>query len=93
MRPRLSQEDILRLMKGSSAEDRAQATHKLCRRIGNDEMTLEDQAISSQILMLLSQDAETLVRRAMSVTLRHSPNLPRDVALRLAQDVEAVALP
>ena len=29
----------------------------------------------------------------MSVTLKNSPNLPRDVALRLAQDVESVALP
>ena len=33
------------------------------------------------------------MRRAMSVTLKNSPNLPRDVALRLAQDVESVAIP
>ncbi|MAK60837.1 MAG: hypothetical protein CMK09_07655 [Ponticaulis sp.] len=93
MRPRLSEEDILRLMKGSSAEDRAQATHKLCRRIGNDELTQEDKVIASEILGLLSRDAEALVRRAMSITLKNSPNLPRDVAVKLAQDIESVALP
>ena len=38
MRPKLNQDDIVRLMKGSSVEDRAQATHKLCRRIGNEEL-------------------------------------------------------
>ncbi len=93
MRPRLNQEDIVRLMKGSSAEDRAHATHKLCRRIGNDELSDGDKAVASQILALLSQDAEKLVRRALAVTLKNSPNLPRDVALKLAQDVDSVALP
>ena len=93
MRPRLNQEDIVRLMKGSSAEDRALVTHKLCRRIGNEELSSQDKVIADQILSLLARDAETLVRRAMSVTLKNSPNLPRDVALRLAQDVESVAIP
>jgi uncharacterized protein (DUF2336 family) len=93
MRPKLNQDDIVRLMKGSSVEDRAHATHKLCRRIGNEELNGQDKAFADQILGLLAKDAEVLVRRAMSVTLKNSPNLPRDVALRLAQDVESVALP
>lgn len=93
MRPRLSQDDIVRLMKGSSVEDRAHATHKLCRRISVEELDGEEKEFAHQILGLLSKDAETLVRRAMAVTLKNSPNLPRDVALKLAQDVESVALP
>lgn len=93
MRPRLSQDDIVRLMKGNSVEDRAHATHKLCRRISVEELDGEEKEFAHQILGLLSKDAETLVRRAMAVTLKNSPNLPRDVALKLAQDVESVALP
>ena len=93
MRPKLNQDDIVRLMKGSSAEDRAHATHKLCRRIGHDELQSEDKVFANQILKLLASDAETLVRRAMAVTLKNSPNLPREVAIKLAQDVESVALP
>ena len=49
MRPKLSHDDIVRLMKGSSAEDRAHATHKLCRRIGNDELNHQDKQFASQI--------------------------------------------
>lgn len=93
MRPRLNQEDLVRLMKGSSAEDRAHATHKLCRRIGNEELSLDEKALAKEILSILAGDAEKLVRRAMSVTLKNSPNLPREVALKLAQDIDAVALP
>ena len=93
MRPRLSQEDIIRLMKGSSVEDRAHATHKLCRRISVEDLTHEEKVFADQILALLAKDAEVLVRRAMAVTLKNSPNLPRNVALKLAHDVEAVALP
>ena len=92
MRPKLSQDDIVRLMKGAS-EDRAHATHKLCRRIGSEELDGEQKAFADQIMSLLAVDAEVLVRRAMAVTLRNSPNLPRDVALKLAQDVESVSLP
>ena len=93
MRPKLNQDDIVRLMKGSSAEDRAHATHKLCRRIGNEELQPEDKVFADQILNLLAQDAEKLVRRAMAVTLKNSPNLPREVALKLAHDIDSVALP
>ena len=53
--------------------------------------TSQDKQFADQILGLLAKDAEVLVRRAMSVTLKNSPNLPRDVALKLAQDVESVA--
>ncbi len=93
MRPKLNQDDIVRLMKGSSAEDRAHATHKLCRRIGNEELQPEDKVFADQILNLLAQDAEKRVRRAMAVTLKNSPNLPREVALKLAHDIDSVALP
>lgn len=93
MRPRLSQEDIIRLMKGDSVEDRAHAAHKLCRRISSDPLSGDEKSFADQIMTLLARDAEVLVRRAMAVTLKNSPNLPREVALKLAQDVESVALP
>ncbi len=93
MRPRLSQEDIVRLMKGDSIEDRAHAAHKLCRRMSLDPLEGEEKVFAEQIMALLAKDAEVLVRRAMAVTLKNSPNLPRNVALKLAQDVESVALP
>ncbi|MEM7005538.1 MAG: DUF2336 domain-containing protein, partial [Pseudomonadota bacterium] len=41
----------------------------------------------------LASDMAELVRRTLSVTLRNSPRLPRDLAMKLAHDVETVALP
>lgn len=39
------------------------------------------------------RDAEVMVREALFDNLRHIPDVPHDVAMRLAQDVEAVSLP
>ena len=41
----------------------------------------------------MAADAAESVRRAMAVTLKGSSVLPRDVAMKLARDVEAVAVP
>ena len=37
--------------------------------------------------------AADLVRRTLAITLRNSPKMPRDIALKLAQDIETVAIP
>lgn len=93
MRASLTQDDIRRLVKGESPEERAKAAHKICRRIDGAELGEADRASAQAILEVLAQDAAVLVRRTMSVTLRNSPNLPRDLALKLARDVDAVATP
>lgn len=41
----------------------------------------------------MAADAGELVRRALAVTLKNSTIVPRDVALRLAKDVESISLP
>jgi uncharacterized protein (DUF2336 family) len=45
------------------------------------------------VLRFLALDSAELVRRALAVTLKMSPDLPHDVALSLAQDVDSVATP
>src|SRR5690348_7974806 len=93
MRSSLTQEDIRRLVRGTSPEDRADITHRICRRIDRYELSAEEKESAQQILEMLATDAAELVRRALAVTLRNSPKLPRDIALRLAKDVDAVAVP
>lgn len=93
MRTSLTEEDIRRLVRGSSAEDRADITHKICRRIDRYELTAEERESAQQILEMLASDTAVLVRKALAVTLRNSPKLPRDIALRLAKDVDAVSVP
>ena len=92
VRSALTSEDIRTLVRGATADERAIAAHKLCRRIdaGLDD---EDREAAAEVLRLMALDAAELVRRALAVTLKTSRELPRDVAVRLARDVESVATP
>lgn len=92
-RARLTEFDIRRLIKATDEDDRAAAAHKLCRSIDRIKLNDEDRAAAEKILRVLANDAAELVRRAMAVTLKASDLLPRDVARRLAADVDSVALP
>ncbi|KCZ50683.1 DUF2336 domain-containing protein [Hyphomonas pacifica] len=93
IRPQLTEDDIHRLMKGDTPEQRASVAHRLCRRIALDVLTDEERAYAQEIMGILAEDAADLVRRTLSVTLRNSPILPREIAFKLAQDIEAVAIP
>lgn len=89
----LTEEDIRTLVKGVTAGERAAAADKLCRIIDTAPLSDEDRATAADILRLMASDAAELVRKALAVTLKASPLVPRDVALKLARDVESVALP
>jgi len=93
IRPQLTEQDIHRLMKGETPEQRASVAHRLCRRIALDVLSDEERKFAEEIMAILADDAADLVRRTLSVTLRNSPILPREIALKLAQDIEAVAIP
>ncbi len=81
------------LVKGETADARASAAHKLCRRLDQGPLSDEDRVKAQDILRIMADDAAELVRRALAVTLRESPLVPRDVAMKLARDVESIALP
>lgn len=93
LRPQLTQQDIHRLMKGESPEQRASVAHRLCRRIGLDVLSDAEKQFAQEIIRILAADAADLVRRTLAITLRSSPILPREIALKLARDIEAVAIP
>jgi len=91
-RAALTEADIRTLVRGATEDERAAAAHKLCRRVDAGVEDWEKEAAAA-ILRLMAADAAELVRRALAVTLKSSPALPRDVALKLARDVDSVALP
>jgi uncharacterized protein (DUF2336 family) len=93
IRPQLTEGDIVRLMRGETPEERASVAHRLCRRIALDVLSDTEKAFAEEIIAILAEDAADLVRRTLAVTLRASPILPREVALKLARDIEAVAIP
>jgi uncharacterized protein (DUF2336 family) len=92
-RAALTDQDIRTLVKGATPDERAAAARKLCGTMDREPMTEDDRALAAEILRVMAADAAELVRRALVETLKHSAIIPRDVALRLARDVESISLP
>lgn len=92
-RAALTEEDIRTLLKGATADERAAAAQKLCLSIERAPLTDDERVMAGEILRIMAADAAEIVRRALAQTLKASPLLPRDVALKLARDVESVCLP
>ncbi len=92
-RPELNEADIHRLVKGETPETRASVAHRLCRRMSSDVLSEDERRHAQEIISILSEDAAELVRRTLAITLRNAPILPREIALKLAHDVETVAIP
>jgi len=93
MRSSLTDSDIRRLVKGTDDGDRAIAAHKLCRVIDRAPLSRMERQSAEAIMQVMANDAAELVRRALAVTLQNSPHLPRDLARKLANDAESIAVP
>jgi uncharacterized protein (DUF2336 family) len=91
-RSALTSGDVAVLTRGLDVEDRAVAAHKICRRI-DAHLDESEREAAEEVLRLMALDAADLVRRALAVTLKASKALPRDVALKLAADIDSVATP
>jgi len=89
----LSQADVAKLLAEPSAEVRAEVAGKLGLGIDNPELSDSEVQMAQDIIRILAKDIDATVRQAVSQTLRFSSRLPHDVAVRLANDIENVALP
>ena len=89
----LSRRDVERLRSDRAPETRAEIATKVAAQFGGAGLSAEERRIAEDILRGLVKDAEVRVREALAAQLKDSPDLPRDLALSLAQDVESVALP
>lgn len=89
----LSAADIQRLMVDQSAAARAETAAKVARTLGERQLTQTERELAEQVLKVMAHDAEIRVRRALAENLKENPAVPRELAVRLAQDVAEVATP
>lgn len=89
----LTHADVARLLAEPSAAVRADVADKLARELDRAQLNDAELQIAQDIVRAMARDVELAVRRALANSLRRTRNLPRDVAVRLAGDVEEVALP
>ncbi|HHL42335.1 MAG TPA: DUF2336 domain-containing protein, partial [Hellea balneolensis] len=85
--------EIQKLVTHPDREVRAVLAQKMCRKIAKVELNEIERQTVEKILALIVRDAAAMVRRALAVTLRNSPNLPHDIAHRLIKDVDSIAVP
>lgn len=88
----LTQKDVNRLLQDPSSENRALMAGKIATQFEH-ELTPAERKIAEDIIGVMARDAVVMVRAALAENLRHISDVPHDVAMRLAKDVEAVALP
>jgi uncharacterized protein (DUF2336 family) len=90
---RLTQDDVEKLMADPSAETRAETTAKIADQFTLGDLSETERRIAEEIFRSLVRDVEVRVRESLALHLRKSPDLPRDIAVSLARDVDSVALP
>jgi len=88
----LSQKDVARLLQDPSPENRALTAGKVANQLDR-ELTAAERKIAHDVIGLMARDATVMVRAALADNLKHIQDVPHDVAMRLAKDVEEVALP
>ncbi len=89
----LTTQDVTRLLSEPSPDMRAEIADKIALTLTASSLAPGEVVLAHDIVRILARDVEATVRASLSRGLRHSRNLPRDVALKLAQDIDMVALP
>jgi uncharacterized protein (DUF2336 family) len=89
----LSADDVKRLTNDPSPTARIGTAAKLAQDFSAGHFSATELKLAESIFRLMVKDAEVRVREALSANLKHNPNVPRDIAVTLAQDVATVALP
>ena len=88
-----TQDDVAKLMADPSAEVRAETTAKIAKQFEGEVLSPAERQIAEDIFRKLVKDVEVRVREALAAHLKNSPDLPHDVAVALARDVDSVSLP
>jgi len=89
----LTEADVVRLLTDPSGDTRAATAEKIAKELGAAVLTERERQLAIDIVRAMVKDAEVRVREALSRNLKSSHDIPHDVAITLARDVESVALP
>jgi uncharacterized protein (DUF2336 family) len=91
--PRITKEDLSKLVQDPSGENRADTADKISREFTTETLSDSERVLAEDIFRLMIRDAEVRVRKALAKNLAQTPLVPHDVAATLARDVDEVALP
>jgi uncharacterized protein (DUF2336 family) len=77
----------------ASAEEKADLAKKVSSLLESPLENAANLGFAQELVRTLAKDAEASVRATLASYMRSNPQLPKDVALQLANDIESIALP
>jgi uncharacterized protein (DUF2336 family) len=89
----ISHQDVDRLLSESLSNIRVKLDERVASNHAGLSLAPAETKVALDIVRISARDVEDEVRASISRGLRHSAQLPRDVAQKLADDINAVALP
>lgn len=93
MSSNLKPEDVAHLLADKSPDGRAGMVAKVAGELDGAALSEQERGIAEDIVRQMAKDASEIVRQAVALNLKSSRNLPHDVALTLAEDIDSIALP
>lgn len=89
----LTASDVERLLKDDSPDSRASVLEKVTRHYNAEGFAERERDIAEHIFRLLMKDTALRVRETLADRIKENPNIPRDIVMHMANDVDTVALP
>lgn len=89
----LTQEDVYKLLENPSADSRIEVTEKIASHYDANNFSPSQRSLAEEIFRFLLKDAEVKVRKTLSQTLQENDEVPRDIVMGLAKDVDEVSEP
>lgn len=85
--------DVERLLHDDSPDSRASVLEKIAASYNAENFGEREREIAEQVFRLLMKDVALRVRETLADRIKHNINVPRDIVLHMANDVESVANP
>lgn len=89
----LSQRDVEQLLADPSEDNRVSTVDKVSKHFVSSELSDAEKKQAEIILRLMTKDTAVKVREQLAENLKSSKDIPHDIAVTLAHDVESVSLP
>ncbi len=93
MEEKLSRQDVELLTAGGDVESKLKVINKISGQYNGKEFSDKEKGLAEEIFRLLTKYAEISVRKSVAENLMSSDNVPRDILLSLAQDIDDVSRP
>lgn len=90
---KLSQADVAKLLVDPSVANRAETVRKVSAQFLAGNLEAGERKLVEDIFAAMARDVAVQVRKALADSLKDSPDIPRKLAVALANDVAEVALP